>query len=67
MTDDEEDEKKFRMMPLGDILMLVLMVICLVGLAWFIFAPSTYKMVFEKDKSAPPAEVTVAVPENGAK
>ena len=64
MNNDQDDEK-FRLMPLGDIWTLVLALMFFVGFLWLMFGPSPFAELYQKPKQAPaqPQEVTVTIPD----
>ena len=64
---DDQDDKKFRMMPLGDIGTLAVALVFLVAFLWLMFGPSPFAGLFQNAKQAPaqPQEVTVTVPDKG--
>jgi hypothetical protein len=62
MNDDQDDEKKFQMMPMGDIGTLVIALIFLAGFLWLMFGPSPFAGLYQTAKPAPPQEVTVTLP-----
>ncbi|MGA7676352.1 MAG: hypothetical protein WCA78_15060 [Rhizomicrobium sp.] len=66
MNDDQDDEK-FRMMPLGDIGTLAIALVFLVAFLWLMFGPSPFAGLYQNAKQAPaqPREVTVTVPDKG--
>ena len=62
MNDDQDDEKKFQMMPMGDIGTLVIALIFLAGFLWLMFGPSPFAGLYQTAKPAPPQEVIVTLP-----
>jgi len=66
MTDDEKD-RKFRLLDLGDMLNLFIALACLAMFLWLLFGPSPFKGLgaVPKPAMAQPAEVTVTIPEKG--
>ena len=64
---DDQDDKKFRMMPLGDIGTLAVALVFLVAFLWLMFGPSPFTGLFQSAKQAPaqPQEVTVTIPDKG--
>ena len=62
MNDDQDGEKKFQMMPMGDIGTLVIALIFLAGFLWLMFGPSPFAGLYQTAKPAPPQEVTVPLP-----
>jgi hypothetical protein len=62
MNDDQDGEKKFQMMPMGDIGTLVIALIFLAGFLWLMFGPSPFAGLYQTAKPAPPQEVTVTLP-----
>jgi hypothetical protein len=64
MNDDQDDEK-FRLMPLGDIGTLIIALMFLGGFLWLMFGTSPFAGLYETAKSAPPQEVTVTLPAKG--
>ena len=64
---DDQDDKKFRMMPLGDIGTLAVALVFLVAFLWLMFGLSPFAGLFQNAKQAPaqPQEVTVTVPDKG--
>ena len=67
MNDDDEDDKKLGMMPLGDMGTLGVALVFLVAFLWLMFGPSPFAGLFKEAKPAPaqPQEVTVTVPDKG--
>ena len=65
MNDDQDGEKKFQMMPMGDIGTLVIALIFLAGFLWLMFGPSPFAGLSQQAKQAPtqPSEVSVTIPE----
>jgi len=63
--DDDEDDKKFRMMPLGDIGTLVIALIFLIGFLWLMFGPSPFTALIQaaKPAGAQSDEVIVGIPQ----
>jgi len=63
--DEDQDDKKFRMMPLGDIGTLVISLIFFIGFLWLMFGPSPFAGLYQAAKPAPaqPDEVTVTIPQ----
>ena len=66
MKDDQDDEK-FRMMPLGDIGTLVIALMFLAGFLWLMFGTSPFAGLYQmaKPARAEPQEVTVTLPAKG--
>jgi hypothetical protein len=66
MNDDQDDEK-FRLMPLGDIGTLIIALMFLGGFLWLMFGTSPFAGLYETAKPAPaqPQEVTVTLPAKG--
>ena len=64
MNDDQDDEK-FRLMPLNDMVTLAVALAFLAGFLWLMFGPSPFAGLTESAKPAPPQEVTVTVPAKG--
>ena len=64
---DDQDDKKFRMMPLGDIGTLAVALVFLVAFLWLMFGPSPFAGLYQSAKQAPaqPQEVTVTIPDKG--
>jgi hypothetical protein len=64
MNDDQED-KKFHMMPGSDMVLLGIAGACLVGFLYLLFGPSPFAELTEKARQAKsaPSEVTVSLPE----
>ena len=60
--DDDQDDEKFHMMPLGDITTLLVCLAFLAGFLWLMFGPSPFAGLTESAKPAPPQEVTVTLP-----
>ncbi len=63
MNDDQDDEK-FRLMPLGDIAIFAVGVVCLAAVLWLTFGPSPFAGLYEKPKQGAdqPQEITVTLP-----
>jgi multidrug efflux pump subunit AcrA (membrane-fusion protein) len=66
MNDDQDDEK-FRLMPIGDMMTLAVALVFLAGFLWLIFGPSPFAGLYDSAKTAPaqPQEVIVTVPAKG--
>lgn len=64
MNDDQED-KKFHMMPGSDMVLLGIAGACLLGFLYLMFGPSPVAELTEKARQAKsaPSEVTVSLPE----
>ena len=62
MNDDQEDEKP-RMMPMGDMMTLAVALVFLAGFLWLMFGPSPFAGLYQTAKPAPPQEVIVTLPE----
>ncbi|MGC9955031.1 MAG: hypothetical protein ABSD21_12245 [Rhizomicrobium sp.] len=62
---DDQDNEKFRLMPLGDIGTLAVALVFLAGFLWLMFGPSPFAGLYQKPKqaAAQPQEVTVTIPE----
>ena len=63
--DDDQDDEKFHMMPLGDIGLLCIALVFLVAFLWLMFGPSPFAGLSQQAKQAPtqPSEVSVTIPE----
>ena len=62
--DDDQDDEKFQMMPLGDIGLLGIALVFLVAFLWLMFGPSPFAGLYQTPKQAPQSsEVTVTIPE----
>jgi hypothetical protein len=63
--DDDQDDEKFHMMPLGDIGLLGIALVFLVAFLWLMFGPSPFAGLSQQAKQAPtqPSEVSVTIPE----
>ena len=61
MIDDQDDEK-FRLMPMGDIATLLVALAFLAGFLWLMFGPSPFAGLYQTAKPAPPQEVIVTLP-----
>ena len=63
--DDDQDDEKFQMMPLGDIGLLGIALVFLVAFLWLMFGPSPFAGLSQQAKQAPtqPSEVSVTIPE----
>jgi hypothetical protein len=59
---DDQDDKKFQMMPASDITTLVVALAFLAGFLWLMFGPSPFAGLTETAKPAPPQEVIVTLP-----
>ena len=66
MNDDQEDEKP-RLMPIGDMMTLAVALVFLAGFLWLMFGPSPFAGLYgsAKQAPAPPQEVIVTVPAKG--
>jgi hypothetical protein len=64
---DDQDDKKFQMMPMGDIGTLVIALMFLAGFLWLMFGTSPFAGLYDNAKQAPaqPQEVTVTLPAKG--
>ena len=64
--DDDQDDEKFHMMPLGDIGLLGIALVFLVAFLWLMFGPSPFAGLSQQAKQAPtqPSEVSVTIPES---
>jgi hypothetical protein len=60
---DDQDDKKFRLMPLSDITTLLVCLAFLAGFLWLMFGPSPFAGLYQTAKPAPPQEVIVTLPE----
>lgn len=63
MMDEDEDDNKFRLMPLGDIGTLAIALIFLFGFLWLMFGPSPFTGLIKAASPAQPEEVTVGLPQ----
>jgi hypothetical protein len=66
---DDRDDKKFHMMPAGDIGILAIAAAFLVGFLYLMFGPSPFQPLVDKAKqeAAQPVEVPVTLPEKPKK
>jgi hypothetical protein len=62
---DDQDNEKFRLMPMGDIATLLVALAFLAGFLWLMFGPSPFAGLYDKPKEGPaqPQEVIVTLPE----
>ena len=61
---DDQDDKKFQLMPVGDMMTLAVALAFLAGFLWLMFGPSPFAGLFDKSKEGPaaPQEVIVTLP-----
>jgi hypothetical protein len=66
---DDDDDKRFHMMPAGDIGILAIAAAFLVGFLYLMFGPSPFQPIIDKAKhdAAQPVEVPVTLPEKPKK
>ncbi len=62
---DDDDDKKFHLMPAGDICILAIAAAFLIGFLYLMFGPSPFQPLVDKAKhdAAQPVEVPVTLPE----
>ena len=61
---DDQDDKKFQLMPASDMMTLVVALAFLVGFLWLMFGPSPFAGLTGNGQKArpPPPEVIVTLP-----